>query len=81
MRSGGLLASGQSEGTLEPGKLADLMIVKGDPLDDIRNTRNVHHVVKDGTVYDSRALLESMKGKLGPAGPDRGSPRNRLSPK
>jgi imidazolonepropionase-like amidohydrolase len=57
-------------GTLEPGKLADLMIMKGDPLEDIRNTRNVHRVVKDGTVYDSRALLESMKGKLGPAGPE-----------
>jgi imidazolonepropionase-like amidohydrolase len=57
-------------GTLEPGKLADLMIMKGDPLEDIRNTRNVHSVVKGGLFYDSRALLRSMKGKLGPAGPE-----------
>lgn len=54
-------------GTLEPGKLADLMIMKGDPLEDIRNTRNVHHTIKGGEVYDARALLRAMKGRLGPA--------------
>jgi hypothetical protein len=54
-------------GTLEPGKLADLMIMKGDPLEDIRHTRKVHHTVKGGEVYDARALLRAMKGKLGPA--------------
>ena len=51
-------------GTVEQGKLADLIIVTGNPLEDITNTRNVHTVIRDGTVYDSRALMDSMKGKL-----------------
>jgi imidazolonepropionase-like amidohydrolase len=35
-------------GTLEPGKLADVISVKGDPLDDITCLRNVGLVMKDG---------------------------------
>ncbi|HEX7050149.1 MAG TPA: amidohydrolase family protein [Longimicrobiales bacterium] len=57
-------------GTLEPGKLADLVILEGNPLEDIRNTRNVRTVVKNGEVYDARQLLESVKGQLGPRGPE-----------
>jgi imidazolonepropionase-like amidohydrolase len=37
-------------GTLEPGKLADLVIVDGDPLTDIAALQRVHTVVKDGEV-------------------------------
>jgi imidazolonepropionase-like amidohydrolase len=51
-------------GTVEPGKLADLMIVTGNPLADIRNTRHVHTVLRAGVVYDSRELMESVRGKL-----------------
>lgn len=57
-------------GTIEPGKFADLVIVHGNPLADIRNTRNVRLVVKAGRVYRSRELLDSVKGSIGPAGPD-----------
>jgi hypothetical protein len=53
-------------GTLEAGKLADLVILDGDPLEDIRNTRRVRTVVKGGLVYDAAELLESMKGVIGP---------------
>ena len=53
-------------GTLEPGKLADLVILDGNPLQDIRNTRSPRRVIKNGEVYDARALLESVKGQLGP---------------
>ncbi len=38
-------------GSLEPGKLADLVILKENPLDDIRNTRSIRYVVKNGVVY------------------------------
>jgi imidazolonepropionase-like amidohydrolase len=55
-------------GTIESGKLADLFIIRGNPLADIRNTRNVRWVIRGGTLYDAPALLESMKGRLGPAG-------------
>jgi imidazolonepropionase-like amidohydrolase len=60
------LGMGDRLGTIEPGKLADLFVVRGNPLDDIRATRNVELVVKSGTVYDSAELLRSVEGKLGP---------------
>ncbi len=39
-------------GSVEPGKVADLAIVEGDPLDDIWMTQNVKMVVMDGKVID-----------------------------
>lgn len=39
-------------GTIEAGKLADLIIVAGDPLKDIRATRNIVRVIKDGEPVD-----------------------------
>ena len=39
-------------GTIEQGKLADLIIVDGDPLKNIRDTRNIVAVIKDGEVVD-----------------------------
>lgn len=53
-------------GSIEVGKLADLFIIKGNPLEKIRNTRNVHTVVKGGRVYDTQKLLKSVEGKFGP---------------
>ncbi len=38
-------------GTLEPGKLADVIAVPGDPLRDIRATERVVFVMKEGQVY------------------------------
>ncbi len=61
---------GDRLGTIEVGKWADFFVVNGDPLDDIKRTREIHTVVKDGDVYDSSQLLESVVGKLGPKGAD-----------
>ncbi len=44
-------------GTIEPGKLADLSFIDGDPLRSIRDLRNVTRVMKDGRLYDRAALL------------------------
>ncbi|WP_156253823.1 amidohydrolase family protein [Pseudactinotalea terrae] len=38
----------QQAGTVEHGRVADLVILDADPLDDIRNTRSIHAVVVDG---------------------------------
>jgi len=51
------LGAGEDLGTIEPGKLADLVIIKGDPLSDIRATWNIHTVIKNGKVYPLDELL------------------------
>ena len=58
---------GDRLGSIEAGKWADLVIVRGNPLADIRNTRNVRRVIKAGVAYDPAALLQSVEGRLGPA--------------
>ncbi len=60
------LKVGDKLGSIENGKLADLFVVKGNPLQDIRNTRNVQLVIKSGVVYNPQELLKSVEGKLGP---------------
>jgi imidazolonepropionase-like amidohydrolase len=46
-------------GTVEVGKRADLILVDGDPLKDVKNLRRVTRVVADGRVYDAAALWRS----------------------
>jgi imidazolonepropionase-like amidohydrolase len=60
------LNAGDKLGSIEPGKFADLFIVRGNPLRDIRNTRRVRVVMKSGVVYDPAELLKSAEGKIGP---------------
>ena len=57
---------GDRLGTIEVSKLADLMIIKGNPLREITNTRSVHTVIKGGKVFNSEDVLKSAEGKLGP---------------
>ena len=47
------LGKGEELGTVEAGKLADLIVVSGDPLRDIRETRRIDTVIKDGEVVDT----------------------------
>ncbi len=37
-------------GTLEPGKIADLIVVEGNPIEDLKHLRNVELVIKDGEI-------------------------------
>ena len=41
-------------GSIEVGKLADLVIMKENPLDNIRNTRSIEYVVKNGILYSGK---------------------------
>jgi imidazolonepropionase-like amidohydrolase len=43
-------------GTLEPGKLADLLLLDADPLADLANIRRISLVMKDGQVVDRERL-------------------------
>jgi len=56
-------------GSIEAGKMADLYVAKGNPLEDIKAARDVQLVIKSGVVYDPESLLKSAEGKIGPAGP------------
>jgi imidazolonepropionase-like amidohydrolase len=46
-----LLGLGDKIGTLETGKLADIVAVPGDPLENIRQTEHVLFVMKEGVIY------------------------------
>jgi imidazolonepropionase-like amidohydrolase len=52
-------------GTLAPGKLADLVVVRGDPSSTISDIENVEIVFKDGVGYDSLKLIQSVRGLVG----------------
>jgi len=50
-------------GTVSPGKIADLVLLSGNPLTDIANTRTVVAVIADGRYY-SRLDLDRMRLRL-----------------
>jgi len=43
-------------GSVEPGKVADLLVLDADPLTDIRNTTSIRWVMKGGKLYDGDTL-------------------------
>ncbi|HKS22253.1 MAG TPA: amidohydrolase family protein [Thermoanaerobaculia bacterium] len=45
-------------GTLEPGKLADLIVLDANPLDNIRNSESVHYTVVNGRIFDAATMNE-----------------------
>lgn len=52
-------------GSVAAGKNADLVVVKGDPSKQISDIENVEIVFKDGVGYDSKKLLDSVRGRYG----------------
>ena len=60
------LGLGDHLGSIEVGKWADLFVVAGNPLENIRHTRNVRHVIKAGEPYDPAALMDSVENSIGP---------------
>jgi Tol biopolymer transport system component/cytosine/adenosine deaminase-related metal-dependent hydrolase len=55
-------------GTVEPGKLADLVVLNADPLADVANTRSIDAVMRGGTLYDA-ATLATLWPSAAPAPP------------
>jgi imidazolonepropionase-like amidohydrolase len=52
-------------GSIAPGKLADLVLVNGDPSKQIADVEKVEVVFKDGVGYDPAKLIESVRGTVG----------------
>lgn len=52
-------------GSLTPGKLADMVLIRGNPAENIAAVKNVEIVFKEGLGYDPQKLIDSARGLVG----------------
>lgn len=48
-------------GIIATGAIADLVVLEADPLEDIRNTKKIHTVIKGGSIINRKELLKQMQ--------------------
>ncbi|HZS47884.1 MAG TPA: amidohydrolase family protein, partial [Blastocatellia bacterium] len=58
----------QSLGSIEKGKLADIVLLDADPLQEIKNTQKIDSVIENGRLYDRKALNRMLSEAEGRAG-------------
>jgi len=79
----GALTMGREQdlGTLQPGKLADMVILNANPLEDIQHTRRITAVVKGGVLYRPEQLMRKLQKSQSSAAHAsiRNQPRSALS--
>jgi imidazolonepropionase-like amidohydrolase len=73
-----ILGKSDKLGSVSEGKLADIFVVDGNPLEDIQNTQNIHLVIKNGQVLDREDLAKKINP---PEDPVPGREENEDSPK
>ena len=65
MNGAQFLGEAERIGSIAPGKLADLVLVEGDPSKRIADVEKVEIVFKDGVGYDPGKLIDSVRGTVG----------------
>lgn len=51
-------------GVIKEGKIADLVILNKNPLEDIKHTKEIHSIIKGGKQYDQEAVLKHVRHLL-----------------
>ena len=60
MNNAAILGQEKNLGSIEPGKLADLVILNADPTNEIKNTREIYRVVRSGIVCNPAEVLKAV---------------------
>ena len=56
----GMTAVSNDRGVIAAGKLADMVLINGDPSRDIRDINKINTVIKGGKVYDPSAIEKAL---------------------